>query len=44
MRGDNGLRKWVVPPHDDMAAVLAAHSEAQSPGRQALAPDCRDQR
>ena len=21
MRGDNGLRKWIVPPHNDMATV-----------------------
>src|ERR1035437_6201607 len=30
MCGDNDLRKWIVPPHNGMATVLAAHSEAQS--------------
>src|ERR1035437_6212106 len=29
MRWDNSLRKRIVPPHNDMPAVLAAHSEAQ---------------
>src|ERR1039458_10026770 len=28
MCGDNGLRKWIVPPHNDMAAMLPAQSEA----------------